>query len=99
MMQEVINVGQRARDGTGDTLRAAMIKANANFAELYGVLGGVPTLNLAPTTWEQLSAPVLGMIACISDSSTNVIGAVIAGGGTHNVLAFYNGTNWTVAGI
>ena len=97
-MQQLINIGQRARDGTGDPLRNAFDKTNKNFTELYGVVGGVPTLLLQPTTWAQLSAPALGMLACITDSSTNVMGAVIAGGGIYKVLAFYNGTNWTVAG-
>jgi hypothetical protein len=38
------------------------------------------------------------MIAAINNSTTNVWGAVIAGGGANSVLAFYNGTNWTVIG-
>jgi len=33
------------------------------------------------------------------DSTTAVWGAVIAGGGAYRVLAYYNGTNWTVAAI
>ena len=98
-MQQLINIGQRARDGTGDPLRTAMDKTNKNFTELYNVLGGVPTLQLQPTTWAQLSAPVLGMLACIVDSSTNAMGAPITGGGAFKVLAFFNGTTWTVAGV
>ncbi len=35
MAQQILNVGTTANDGTGDTLRAAMIKANENFTELY----------------------------------------------------------------
>jgi len=35
MAKQVIGVGTAANDGLGDTLRAAMIKANANFTELY----------------------------------------------------------------
>jgi hypothetical protein len=99
MMQQVINIGQRPRDGTGDPLRTAFDKANKNFTELYDVIGGVPTLLLQPTTWAQLSAPVFGMLACIMDSSTNVMGAAISGGGPYKVLAFFNGTHWTVAGV
>lgn len=33
--QQTINVGTTANDNTGDTLRAAMQKTNANFTELY----------------------------------------------------------------
>ena len=35
MTQLVINVGSNANDGTGDTLREAMIKVNDNFTEIY----------------------------------------------------------------
>ncbi len=35
MAQEVINIGALADDGTGDTIRRAGIKINANFDELY----------------------------------------------------------------
>lgn len=33
--QQVVNVGSSANDGTGDNLRAAFVKVNANDAELY----------------------------------------------------------------
>lgn len=35
MAQQTINTGSTANDGTGDTLRAAFIKTNDNFTELY----------------------------------------------------------------
>lgn len=35
MAQEVINVGAAPNDGTGDPIRTAYIKCNANFGELY----------------------------------------------------------------
>ena len=35
MAQELINIGSQADDGTGDTIRGAGIKINANFDELY----------------------------------------------------------------
>ena len=40
MARQSINTGSTANDGTGDTLRQAGRKINANFAELYGLLGG-----------------------------------------------------------
>lgn len=36
MAQQTINLGTVPNDGTGDPLRAAMTKVNANFTELYG---------------------------------------------------------------
>lgn len=38
MAQQTINVGTIANDGTGDTIRAAMVKVNSNFTEVYGNL-------------------------------------------------------------
>lgn len=35
--QQTINVGSVANDGTGDTLRSAMQKSNANFTDLYSL--------------------------------------------------------------
>lgn len=42
--------------------------------------------------------PSIGMLMSISDSTTAVWGAVVAGGGANGVLARYNGVNWTVVG-
>ena len=39
MAKQVINIGTTANDGTGDTLRNSMSKANSNFTELYGATG------------------------------------------------------------
>ena len=39
MSRLVLNVGTNANDGTGDTLRDAMIKVNDNFTEVYGSAG------------------------------------------------------------
>lgn len=36
MVQQVINVGTSANDGTGDPLRSAFTKINSNFSEIYG---------------------------------------------------------------
>ena len=36
MAQQTINIGTSANDGTGDPLRTAFNKINANFSELYG---------------------------------------------------------------
>ena len=35
MAQQTLNIGTNANDGTGDNLRAAMIKVNENFTEVY----------------------------------------------------------------
>lgn len=39
--QQVINTGTTANDGTGDTVRQAFSKSNANFTELYSVKANI----------------------------------------------------------
>jgi hypothetical protein len=95
MAQQTINVGTTPNDGTGDTLRTAGQKVQANFTELYGTRA---SLQLTPTAFASLPTPSEGMIASVNNSNTAVWGANIAGGGANKVLAYYNGTNWTVAG-
>jgi hypothetical protein len=53
---------------------------------------------LVPVTFANLPAVAPGLIACVSNSTVNAWGSVIAGGGSFTVLAFCNGTNWTVVG-
>lgn len=47
MAKSVIGTGATANDGTGDTLRAAGVKINDNFTELYTALGDGTTLAVA----------------------------------------------------
>ena len=46
MAREIVNVGTNQDDGTGDNLRDAFIKVNANFTEIYSELGGTSLSNL-----------------------------------------------------
>jgi hypothetical protein len=55
------------------------------------VQGGATPVNTdQPASW--------GTIAVVTDSTTNTWGATITGGGSDLVLAFCNGTAWTVIG-
>jgi len=47
---------------------------------------------------ETCSATNAGAYASVTDSSVNTWGTTITGGGSNKVLAFCNGSNWTVAG-
>jgi hypothetical protein len=51
------------------------------------------------STFANLPAASRGKIAVVTDSSTATWGATIAGGGANVVLAWHNGTNWTVIGV
>lgn len=55
------------------------------------LLDGVTVVNLP-------AVPAAGMMAYVTDSATVTWGATITGGSTNKVLAWFNGTNWTVAG-
>lgn len=45
------------------------------------------------------SDPKVGMLRVVTDSNTATWGATVAPLGANKVLAFYNGTNWTVAAV
>ena len=46
MAKQTINVGTNQDDGTGDLLRAAFLKVNENFTEVYTELGGTLLSNI-----------------------------------------------------
>ena len=52
MAKSIIGVGTTANDGTGDTLRAAGLKINDNFNEIYNAIGNGTAITLAPTVTE-----------------------------------------------
>jgi hypothetical protein len=58
MTQQVIAVGTVGNDGTGDPLRTAFSKANANFAELYSRV--IPLIGATTTTVAAGQTVVLG---------------------------------------
>ena len=74
-------------------LIAQAIGALANHID--GAVGS----QLVPVTFANLPpAPQAGMVCAISDSTVIAFGSVAAGGGTHTVMVWYNGANWTVTG-
>ena len=61
---------------------------------MYGMMQSVKgTLSTVPAC----SSTYQGAMAAITDSSVNTWGTTITGGGSNPVLAFCNGTNWTVS--
>jgi len=62
--QQVIDVGQTPNDGTGDSLRAAWVKANANFTELYSRTNAPTQTNLWRTVGE------FGPVGTTNDTAT-----------------------------
>jgi hypothetical protein len=57
-------------------------------------------LNVKVGTYSALpSTPTEGMLAGVTDSNTAIWGAVVAGGGSNHILAYYDGSNWVVAAV
>jgi hypothetical protein len=63
--------------------------------------GGMLKLQpVAATTFNQLpSSPQPGVIRQVTDSTTQIPGATVSGGGSFRVLCWFNGANWTVIGV
>lgn len=76
-------------DSTGKILSASLnTVAVANGGR--GAGGAVTFANVP-------ASPVEGMLVAVTDSTTAVWGATITGGGANHVLAYWNGSAWTVA--
>tara|TARA_Y100000004_G_scaffold152267_1_gene175357 strand:+ start:216 stop:1394 length:1179 start_codon:yes stop_codon:yes gene_type:complete len=104
MAKEILQLGNAANDGTGDSLRAGGTKINANFSELYDSLGGTAgatgiLINTAsPSVGEALTwngssfVPDLPSNKNILESNLNVNGYNIVSSNNGNVLIQSDGT-------
>ena len=87
------------------SLEAQAVAASAGTVLTAGTGGfsfQLPAPYIAPQyTFATLPAsPFKGQTAVVTDSTVNTWGtAITVGGGAIPVLAFFNGTNWTVAAI
>jgi len=66
----------------------------------YGVRVASPILQATSGRYASLpscGSGTEGSTGAVTDSTTNTWGATIAGGGSYHVLAYCDGTNWTVA--
>jgi hypothetical protein len=66
MSKQVINVGTAANDGTGDTIRTAMVKSNSNFTELYDKFSPI----------ESSTNANLSLLYCDADGKLNPISGI-----------------------
>ena len=104
MAKEILQLGNAANDGTGDSLRAGGTKINANFSELYDSLGGTAgatgiLINTAsPSVGEALTwngsafVPDLPSNKNILEQNLNVNGYNIVSANNGNVLIQSDGT-------
>lgn len=71
MAKQTIGIGTAANDGTGDTLRGAMIKVNENFDEVYGGIESLTTLTIDMANYVGKNF-LITMSANLSFTITNV---------------------------
>jgi len=96
MAQQTINVGTNPNDGTGDTLRGAFVKTDANFTELYS---GKQNTLISGTNIKTINGnSILGSgnltIGGITGSgTTNFVSKFTAAGAIGNSQIFDDGTN------
>lgn len=90
--------------GTGD-MAVDIVTAVVPQKSAANTFTGLNTFNLGvllkPTLTASLpacDAGARGRLTVVTDSNTATWGATIGSGGSNTVLAFCNGTNWTVAG-
>lgn len=75
MAKLIINIGEEANDGTGDPIRSAMSKTNANFTELYDNIGDLTLLDLSIEDGED------GQVLTANGDGTFSFAAASGGGG------------------
>jgi len=82
MAKQNINVGTAANDKKGDSLRAAFVKVNANFTELYTALGinADGTLNLGAFEFAGSVMSTTDSTAIVIDQATTVTSDLTVGG-------------------
>jgi hypothetical protein len=68
-----------------------LVQAVNSLSTFVGVSTGVTVAKLP-------GSPVAGQLAQVTDSTTNVWGAAVTGTGGFKVLAWFNGSQWTVVG-
>lgn len=88
--------------GSASRVAAAWVTASGSLSiGSSKVESGAGTVNLKAQTFASLTACVAGIegtMAAVTDSSTATWGATVTGSSTNHVLAYCDGTNWTVAG-
>jgi hypothetical protein len=81
-----------------DVLTDGTLKIRNRAQTADGQLAAASVRGNAVTVANLPAAPVEGMLCAVTDATLNTWGSVVAGGGANHVLAYYNGTAWTIAG-
>ena len=88
MAKQAINVGVVVNDRKGDSLRAAFQKINANFTELYTVLGlGDDSLNIGAFEFSGSTMTTTDSSDIIIDQNLRLTGELLVDGGVSGYLS------------
>ena len=82
MAKQIINTGLAANDGTGDPIRTAMIKVNANFTELYNANANTFSGSYADLTNKPTIPTVLTDLGIVDGTIGQILTTDGAGGFT-----------------
>jgi len=93
----VLESGANNNNFFGGHVAATTARSDSGTGNKFWNVDGVTDVNTFATL-ATCNAALEGMIKAVSDSNTNVWGAAVAGAGANHVLAYCDGTNWTVAG-
>jgi hypothetical protein len=92
MAQQIINVGSSANSGGGDPLRAALIKVNENFTEVYAKLTALEDGSISTEIIGSLKGSVFADDSTlIIDGSTGAITGDLTGNVTGNTTGYHTG--------
>ena len=86
MAKQDIGVGTTANDGTGDNLRAGAQKVNANFAEVYTLLGDGTTLSNDSIVYTQESQTLTNKTFTSPTITSGVVATSLDMNGTELIL-------------
>jgi hypothetical protein len=85
--------------GSGVTITGSPTSGQIPIAS-SGTAASWQTLKAKPVAFASLdtcNSGAEGKMMGVTDSNTNTWGATVAAGGANHILAYCNGTNWTVA--
>lgn len=96
MTQQIIDVGNVANDGTGDSIREAFIKTNDNFTELYtantvSVTGNISGNNISASGNITVSGQVVYLPLRTADPTVTANGAMYYNSSYNKVRVYVAG--------
>ena len=93
----VLRIGTE-KGSAGGTARSMELQTDGTTRLTVDTVGSIQVAT-ALTVATLPAAPVVGMVARVTDATAPVMGATVVGGGAAAALCWYNGANWTVIGI